>query len=85
MSIDSRRVDAVVTLTDRRASTSRNSRVLLAEPDPVIAAALIDSADRVGVRTQWCTDGAAALLAVGADLPAVVVVAPEMAGGVSAT
>ncbi|MFD6062118.1 winged helix-turn-helix transcriptional regulator [Rhodococcus wratislaviensis] len=84
MSIDSRRVDEVVTLTDRRASTSRDGRVLLAEPDPVIAAALIDSADGAGVRTQWCTDGAAALLAVGANLPAVLVVAPEMAGGVSA-
>lgn len=49
--------------------------MVLAESDADMAAAIIDAAARIGIETVWCRDGAEALLAVGAELPSVLVVA----------
>jgi DNA-binding response OmpR family regulator len=48
---------------------------VLAESDQAIAALLIDAAAQIGIDTTWCRDGADALLAVGAELPSVLVIA----------
>jgi DNA-binding response OmpR family regulator len=47
---------------------------VLTESDPATATALIDAAAQIGIDTTWCRDGAEALLAVGAGLPAVLVI-----------
>lgn len=49
--------------------------MVLAESDPDIATELIEAAAQIGIETTWCRDGAEALLAVGAELPNVLVIA----------
>jgi DNA-binding response OmpR family regulator len=51
---------------------------VLAETDPHVAAEFIQAATQSGIETTWCRDGAEALLAVGAELPNVLVVAARM-------
>ena len=51
--------------------------VVLAETDPVTASQLMDAAAAIGIETIWCSDGAEALLAVGAEAPDVLVVAAQ--------
>lgn len=57
-------------------ATARGTMVV-AEADPVVAAELIRLAAQLGIESTWCRDGAEALLAVGAELPNVLVVAAE--------
>jgi DNA-binding response OmpR family regulator len=49
--------------------------LVLAEADSVVAAELVEAAAQIGIETTWCRDGAEALLAVGAELPNVLVIA----------
>ncbi len=49
--------------------------LVLAEADPIVAAELIAAAAQIGIDTTWCRDGAEALLAVGAEIPNVLVIA----------
>ena len=49
--------------------------LVLAEGDPAVAAELMEAAAQIGIETTWCRDGAEALLAVGAELPNVLVIA----------
>ncbi|MBV9089994.1 MAG: response regulator transcription factor [Mycobacteriaceae bacterium] len=49
--------------------------LVLVERDPAIASVLVEDAAAVGLETTWCRDGAEALLAVGAEPPAVLIVA----------
>ncbi|CAN5393621.1 response regulator transcription factor [soil metagenome] len=49
--------------------------LVLAESDSAVAAELIAAAAQIGIETTWCRDGAEALLAVGAELPNVLVIA----------
>lgn len=49
--------------------------VVLAESDAAVAAELIEAAAQIGIETTWCRDGAEALLAVGAEIPNVLVIA----------
>lgn len=48
---------------------------VLAETDRDVAAELIEAAAQIGIDVTWCRDGAEALLAVGAELPNVLIVA----------
>ena len=52
-----------------------HTRLLLAEPDPATAAQFMAAADHMGIRTDWCRDGAETLLAVGAEVPTVLILA----------
>jgi len=52
--------------------------LVLAEADSVVAAGLIEAAAQIGIDTTWCRDGAEALLAVGAALPNVLVIAAHI-------
>lgn len=52
--------------------------LVLAESDSVVATELIKTAAQVGIETTWCRDGADALLAVGAELPNVLVIAAHL-------
>ena len=49
--------------------------LLLTEHEPAVAKPLIDDAAARGIDVHWYHDGAAALLAVGAELPTLVVLA----------
>jgi DNA-binding response OmpR family regulator len=49
--------------------------LVLAESDPAVATALIEAAAQIGIGTTWCRDGVETLLAVGAGLPDVLVIA----------
>ena len=49
--------------------------LVLAESDPTVANELIEAAAQIGIETTWCRDGAEALLAVGAEIPNVLVIA----------
>lgn len=51
--------------------------LLLGEHDPDIAELLVDAASARGIDTHWYRDGAAMLLAVGAELPSLVVLSAE--------
>jgi DNA-binding response OmpR family regulator len=55
----------------------RRGNLVLAESDSVVAADLIEAAAQMGIETTWCRDGAEALLAVGAELPNVLVIAAQ--------
>jgi DNA-binding response OmpR family regulator len=70
------RADAVLGPGEHRAVRTRRTLVL-AETDQAIAADLMDAAAAIGVATTWCRDGAEALLAVGAELPSVLVIAAD--------
>ncbi len=48
--------------------------LVLAETDEVMAADIMEAAAQAGIAATWCRDGAEALLAVGADLPNVLVI-----------
>ncbi|HET6735174.1 MAG TPA: response regulator transcription factor [Mycobacterium sp.] len=49
--------------------------LVLVETEAAVASRLMDDAAAIGIGTTWCTDGAEALLAVGADPPDVLVLA----------
>jgi DNA-binding response OmpR family regulator len=51
--------------------------VVLSETDAATATQLMDAAAAIGIETIWCSDGAEALLAVGAEAPDVFVVAAQ--------
>ncbi|ORX18582.1 MULTISPECIES: response regulator transcription factor [Mycolicibacterium] len=70
MTIEVRRADATTGSANFRAAVgpTRGSMVLV-DTDPAIAARLMDDAARAGIATTWCSDGAEALLAVGAEPP----------------
>ena len=53
----------------------KRGNLVLAESDSVVAAELIEAAAQIGIETTWCREGAEALLAVGAELPNVLVIA----------
>ena len=53
--------------------------LLLTEHEPAVAKPLIDDAAARGIDVHWYHDGAAALLAVGAELPTLVVLAAKTA------
>jgi DNA-binding response OmpR family regulator len=46
---------------------------VLVDPDSGVASQLMDAAAQIGIETTWCSDGADALLSVGADPPDVLV------------
>jgi DNA-binding response OmpR family regulator len=52
--------------------------LLVVEPDPTIAAALLGSARRRAVRAEWCRDGGEALVLAGATQPDVLIVAARL-------
>jgi DNA-binding response OmpR family regulator len=51
--------------------------LVLAETDAATASRLMDAAAAIGIETIWCSDGAEALLVVGAEAPDVLVVAAQ--------
>jgi DNA-binding response OmpR family regulator len=53
--------------------------MVLAEADPHVAGEIITAATMFGIESTWCRDGAEALLAVGAELPNVLVIAARIA------
>lgn len=53
----------------------RRGNLILAESDSAVAAELIEAASQMGIEITWCRDGAEALLAVGAEIPNVLVIA----------
>ncbi|MDZ7915210.1 MAG: response regulator transcription factor [Rhodococcus sp. (in: high G+C Gram-positive bacteria)] len=60
--------------TGSKEATSRpTASLLLSEHDPAVAASLITAATARGIAIEWYRDGAATLLAVGAELPTLVV------------
>jgi DNA-binding response OmpR family regulator len=67
LTIEARRRDAVTPPT--------RGSLVLAEPDPAIAVQLMEAAAAIGIETTWCRDGADALFVVGAQPPAVMIVA----------
>lgn len=76
MTIEGRRSGAAIEPgTQRAALGAPRGSLVLAEADPAIADELMDDAARAGIGTTWCRDGAEALLAVGADVPDVLVIA----------
>ena len=52
--------------------------MLLAEPDCDIAAAILNSAGRRGIRAEWCRDGGETLILAGATQPDLLVVAARL-------
>ena len=75
MATEAGRVDAVNGPGEHCAAhpPTRGS-VVLAESDAAVAAELIEAAAQIGIETTWCRDGAEALLAVGAEIPNVLVI-----------
>jgi DNA-binding response OmpR family regulator len=57
------------------ARTPARHSVILAESDPAVATELIEAAAQIGIGIVWCRDGVEALLAVGAELADVLVIA----------
>ena len=49
--------------------------LVLVDTDPAVAAELMHAAAQIGIHTTWCSNGAEALLVVGADPPDVLVLA----------
>jgi DNA-binding response OmpR family regulator len=76
LSIEERRADAVSFRTEHRAATPpTRGTVMLVDTDSAIALQLMDAAARIGVETTWFSDGAEALVSIGADPPDVLVLA----------
>ena len=76
MTTETRRADAVNSPGENCPEhPSMRGSLVLAESDPTVAAALVGAATELGIETTWCRDGAEALLAVGAELPNVLVIA----------
>jgi DNA-binding response OmpR family regulator len=61
--------------THRAALGASRGSLVLSETDPAIADDLIADAARAGIGTTWCRNGADTLLAVGAEVPDVLVIA----------
>lgn len=61
--------------THRAALGAPRGSLVLCEGDSTIARGLMDDAARAGIATLWCRDGAQTLLAVGAGVPDVLVIA----------
>jgi DNA-binding response OmpR family regulator len=76
LTIEVRRADAVTRPGRYRAAVppTRGSLVLV-DTDADIASQLMDDAAQMGIETTWCSDGAEALLAIGAEPPDVLVLA----------
>jgi DNA-binding response OmpR family regulator len=55
--------------------SSHRRAVALVSTDPAVAAELRDAAAQIGIETTWCSDGAHALPAIGAEPPDVLVIA----------
>lgn len=76
MTIEARRSDAAPGLGNRReAMPPVRGSLVLVDTDADVASRLMEDAAASGISTTWCTDGAEALLAVGADRPDVLVLA----------
>lgn len=58
-------------------ATTPTATLLLNESDPNIAEPLMDAAAARGIDTRWYRDGAAVLLAVGAEMPSLMVLSAE--------
>lgn len=79
MTTEAGRSDAVVEGGQQLLAPSPiRGSLVLAEGDPALAAELIEAAARIGIETTWCRDGAEALLAVGTELPNVLVLAAHV-------
>jgi DNA-binding response OmpR family regulator len=76
LTIEVRRAEAGQAEYARTIRPTRGS-VVLAETDAATASQLMDAAAAIGIETTWCSDGAEALLAVGAEAPDVLVVAAQ--------
>ncbi len=76
LTIEVRRADAAARPGKYRAAVppTRGSLVLV-DTDVDIASQLMDDAAQIGIDTTWCSDGAEALLVIGAEPPDVVVLA----------
>lgn len=59
----------------RAALAPTRGHLVFAETDQQMAAALMQAAAQIGLDTTWCRDGADTLLAVGAELPSVLIIA----------
>jgi DNA-binding response OmpR family regulator len=76
MTIDVRRSDAAPGLGKRReAMPPVRGNLVLVDTDANVASRLMEDAAAIGIGTTWYTDGAEALLAVGAERPDVLVLA----------
>ena len=76
MTIDVRRSDAAPGLGKRReAIPPVRGNLVLVDTDANVASRLMEDAAAIGIGTTWYTDGAEALLAVGAERPDVLVLA----------
>jgi DNA-binding response OmpR family regulator len=76
LTIEVRRTDAVTRPGRYSAAVppTRGSLVLV-DTDADVASQLMDDAAQIGIDTTWCSDGAEALLAIGAEPPDVLVLA----------
>ena len=76
LTIEARRADAVTRPGKYRTAVppTRGSLVLV-DTDADIASQLMNDAAQIGIETTWCSDGAEALLAIGAEPPDVLVLA----------
>ena len=72
---ETRQADEVNGPGEVNARPTRRGNLVLAESDPIVATDLIEAAAEIGIETTWCRDGAEALLAVGAEVPNVLVIA----------
>ncbi len=78
MTIEVRRADAMSGGGEYGAATApTRGSLLLVDSDPAIANRLMDNAAHIGIDAVWCSEGAEALLAVGADPPDVLVLAAQ--------
>ena len=62
----------------RAAVPPTRGSLVLVDTDADIAAQLMDDAAQIGIETTWCSDGAEALLAIGAEPPDVLVLADRI-------
>ncbi|EIC71237.1 MULTISPECIES: winged helix-turn-helix transcriptional regulator [Mycobacteriaceae] len=69
MTIEVRRADEFTRPAFRAAVGPARGSLLLVDTDAVIAEQLMEDAARIGIDTVWCSDGAEALLTVGAEPP----------------
>jgi DNA-binding response OmpR family regulator len=76
LTIEVRRADPSTSHREHRAARlpTRGSLVLV-DTDPAIASQFMDAAAENGIDSTWCSDGAEALLAIGANPPDVLVLA----------
>jgi DNA-binding response OmpR family regulator len=77
LTIEMRRADGPMGLERRAAISSVRGSIVLCETDPETASQLMDAAAQIGIDMTWCRDGAAALFAVGAESPNVLVIAAQ--------